>query len=579
MTSAVVVVRFTDERRADAADGADAADDLDPAAAVYGSGEAGYQMVAAQAACKPRRSASQRIDSDAPSVQKNDFRDILGWISGQRIRVIQVSFLVASEHLGPVTAFVLAFGSLGFLWLAGAAQPIQIQGPTSQEGLSDQAFSHEASSGSAIPQGQLALADSDVLNPRDSATNPDALQNGAAGSRRAVAQIPSSAGLSGLTEATRAAEQAEHDGRLGHGDQSQSGEQQSIVAYEHLLDGDGLGQSKLEPQSTGHSEKVGGHPELAPHLRRADLDDQDAWKNLRGLWKLLLRPYPKKSRNAEKGSNAKDSNAEEAGNDEEVGQTEEDGNSEVAGRPQRGRPASRAPSPLASRVSLSSASHASSPQASHGSTSPAPLGSSPLGSSPLSSSPFSSYAPSTASSRESSTRSSGGKVYGFCLEGRPESIKIGCTKDDRLKYWEDHYSKNGQCNVEPQFHVPMPSAASRVEALVHRHLFLYRQVEACQCRSNHKWFKVSVAEAETIVKRWQAFSNSAPYEHTGELEPGWREKVPLGRHKSRQLGTAVKAAAREVGPAALIFKWFDWFLGDVGAPDPLKRYLQEPPSN
>lgn len=207
--------------------------------------EPGYRLVAARA--PDERGKTREIDDDSKYMEKNAFRAVMHWIRGQRIRMlIQFSFLVVNERLGPVIAFVFI---LGLLSLSGIDAPVrhktnsrppEIQRQAFPEKLLQRTSPNGASSSSAVSKHQPATADYDALSfPRDSAVNSGSSLNGAGKARPAQPKSTLSTALSGAKEPTRETVPAEHDGQIGQDGQVGRGNQTGKVARRREVIGGG----------------------------------------------------------------------------------------------------------------------------------------------------------------------------------------------------------------------------------------------------------------------------------------------------------------------------------------------------
>lgn len=108
-------------------------------------------------------------------------------------------------------------------------------------------------------------------------------------------------------------------------------------------------------------------------------------------------------------------------------------------------------------------------------------------------------------------------------------IKLGRTDNvqRRMHQWRK------LCKYEPHlaFAHYMPHH-QRIERIVHHQLHNARLREhlGCSgCGARHtEWFRAGAAHAESLVKMWQDFTRSGPYDEFGDLLPSWLGRLQRG---------------------------------------------------
>lgn len=141
-----------------------------------------------------------------------------------------------------------------------------------------------------------------------------------------------------------------------------------------------------------------------------------------------------------------------------------------------------------------------------------------------------------------------GYIYAFSRPNIPGFFKIGYTNaikkpsrrylhpvDNRLARW------TSDCGhpVTEIFRVYMPSAAGRMESLIHQTLREHRRVEDPACRScrdrkgrggaHDEWFEVDPETARKTVDVWLLFSTQMPYDAWGRAVDFWARKAENDR--------------------------------------------------
>lgn len=107
-----------------------------------------------------------------------------------------------------------------------------------------------------------------------------------------------------------------------------------------------------------------------------------------------------------------------------------------------------------------------------------------------------------------------GYVYLYQVEGNPDFVKVGWTRDldQRRKQWEFVCNRRIVKWCESKL---VPHAA-RVEKLCHADLDGYRVRFRCGgCLEYHtEWFRVSIDEGTRVIKRWSEWMRQDPYQVT-----------------------------------------------------------------
>lgn len=127
----------------------------------------------------------------------------------------------------------------------------------------------------------------------------------------------------------------------------------------------------------------------------------------------------------------------------------------------------------------------------------------------------------------------GGVVYLFTWDKQPGFVKIGCAKglsDRRVAQWAKCYPRLTP-NFDMKFDFPQ-----RMEEMIHLELAGKRYEMRCDirsCRSEYhdEWFKCSVEEAETLVRRWRSRDDEHTlYDlHSRRLTDYWKTPYAIER--------------------------------------------------
>ena len=132
-----------------------------------------------------------------------------------------------------------------------------------------------------------------------------------------------------------------------------------------------------------------------------------------------------------------------------------------------------------------------------------------------------------------------GHIYLFTRADHPGFVKIGYSKNVHSRLG----SIQEKCQYEPILGYKSPYILDvyRIEQLIFEQLGGLRQYDvscihrvSCQ-RRHEEWFKISVADAERVIRQWVDWAQQNPYTDEGHLREPWKDYVhSWTRHCRRQ---------------------------------------------